>query len=64
MNTKNYKMAYDSLLSCMIGLVSTIDLHNIKATLYSYPNDIIQEYYKKAIIDHCKMTIYNNDWIM
>jgi len=63
MNTKNHKMAYNSLLSCMIGLISTIDLHNIKATLYSYPNDILQEYYKKAIVDHSKMNIYNNPYI-
>ena len=58
--TMTYEEAHDSLLSCIIGLVSTEDLHHIKATLNDYPNDLLEDYYKRALEDHCKMIMYNN----
>ena len=64
MENDEWETAYYSLLSCMVGLISTLDLLHIKDTLDSYPNDLLQEYYDKAIGDHCKMTIYHTEWIM
>lgn len=55
-----WEKAHESLLSAIIGSISTIDLLNIKKTLDDYPNDIIKEYYQRAIDDHCKMSMYNN----
>ena len=47
----------------MIGTISTMDLIHIKDTLEQYPNDLLEDYYKRAIEDHAKMTIYHNDYI-
>ena len=58
-----WEEAHESLLSCMIGTISTMDLIHIKDTLEQYPNDLLEDYYKRAIEDHAKMTIYHNDYI-
>lgn len=58
-----WEEAYESLLSCIIGTISTMDLHHIKDTLKQYPNDLLENYYKRALEDHAKMTIYNNPYI-
>jgi len=55
-----YEQAHESLLSCMIGLISTQDLHHIKKTIEQYPNELLEDYYKRAIEDHSKMIMYNN----
>lgn len=55
-----WEEAHESLLSCMIGLISTMDLIKIKETIDIYPNELLEEYYKKAIEDHSKMIMYNN----
>ena len=64
MENDEWETAYYSLLSCIVGLISTLDLIHIKETLDKYPNDILQEYYDKAIADHSKMTIYHNPYEM
>lgn len=64
MNFTEWDIAYNSLLSCMVGLISTIDLHDIKRTIDSYPDKILTEYYEKAIEDHSKMSIYHNPYEM
>lgn len=59
-----WEEAYDSLVSCIIGVISTNDLYNVKKVLEETPNDLIREYYYRAIEDHCNMSIYYNDWVM
>ena len=58
-----WEEAHESLLSAIIGTISTLDLHGVKETLDNYPNDLIEQYYYRAIDDHCKMTMYNNPFI-
>jgi len=58
-----YEQARESLLCCMIGLISTLDLIHIKQTIETYPTDILKDYYKRSIEDHAKMSIYNDDWL-
>ena len=55
-----WEEAHDSLLSCIIGVVSTLDLQHIKTTIDEYPNKLLEDYYERAIDDHCKMIMYNN----
>jgi len=55
-----WEEAHESLLSCMIGLISTMDLIKIKETIDIYPNELLEEYYKRALEDHSKMIMYNN----
>lgn len=55
-----WEEAYNSLLSAIVGTISTLDLHSVKKTLEEHPNNLIEEYYYRAIEDHCKMTMYNN----
>ena len=55
-----WEEAHESLLSCMIGLISTMDLIKIKETIDTHPNELLEDYYKRAIDDHCKMIMYNN----
>jgi hypothetical protein len=64
MNQSEWDIAYNSLLSCIIGTISTLDLYHVKSTIDEYPNNILIEYYDRAVEDHCKMSIYHNDWIM
>lgn len=49
-----------SLLACIVGTVSTIDLLNLKIAydITEWEND--RDLYQKALEDHCAMTIYNN----
>jgi hypothetical protein len=63
MQNDEWEQCYQSLLSCMIGLISTADLHHIRDTIKEYPNKDLEEYYKKSLEDHAKMTIYKNDYI-
>lgn len=63
MQNDEWEQCYQSLLSCMIGLISTMDLHHIRDTIKEYPNKDLEEYYKKSLEDHAKMTIYKNDYI-
>ena len=63
MQNDEWEKCYQSLLSCMIGLVSIMDLKHIKETIDSYPNKDLEDYYKRSIDDHVKMTIYKNDYI-
>lgn len=63
MQNNEWEKCYESLLSCMIGLVSTMDLIHIKETINTYPNKDLEEYYKKSLDDHAKMTMYKNAYI-
>lgn len=58
-----WEEAYDSLMSCIIGTISTMDLIHIKGTIEQYPNPLLEDYYKRAIEDHCKMSLYKNLYI-
>lgn len=62
MSNSKQEWAYESLLSSIIGLISTMDLEHIKKTLEIAPNDTLEEYYKRAIEDHCNMTMYKNKY--
>ena len=62
MSNDKKEWAYESLLSTIIGLISTMDLEHIKKTLETTPNDLLEDYYKRAIEDHCNMTMYKNDY--
>lgn len=64
MDYNDWDIAYNSLLSCIVGTISTLDLINIKEVLRVNPTNIVEEYYTRAIEDHCKMVIYHNEWIM
>ena len=61
MKNDEWEQCYESLLSCMIGLISTMDLHHIRDTIKQFPNKDLEEYYKESLEDHAKMTIYKND---
>lgn len=49
-----------SLLACIVGTVSTIDLLNLKMAydITEWEND--RKLYEKALEDHCAMTMYKN----
>jgi len=57
-----WEEAHESLLSCMIGLISTMDLIKIKETIDTYPNKLLEDYYERALEDHSKMIMYNNPY--
>lgn len=60
--TMTFDQAKDSLLSCMIGVISTCDLIVMKENLETYPNKSSEEFYERSIEEHCKMVIYNNPY--
>ncbi len=55
--------ARESLLSCMIGIISTIDLLQLKESCITGQDKQICNYYMKSVEDHAKMTIYDNPYI-
>ena len=57
-----YEQARETMLSCMIGVISTLDLLQLKQTVDTYPTELIKDYYERSIDDHAKMTIYYNEW--
>ena len=64
MTQNDWETAYYSLLSCMVGLISTADLLHIKLVLGENASDVLNDYYARSIDEHCKMTIYANEWLM
>lgn len=55
--------AKEVLLSCMIGVISTIDLLNLKEACVEGKDKQVCNYYMKSVEDHAKMTIYDNPYI-
>ena len=62
--TLSFEKAKQSLLSCLIGVISTIDLYNIKGSVIAYPSTFAEDFYSRSIDEHCKMNIYHNEWLM
>jgi len=62
---ENNKALYakEVLLSCMIGLISTIDLLQLKESCITGKDKQVCNYYMKSVEDHSKMSIYNNPYI-
>lgn len=50
--------AYKSLLGCMIGTISNIDLYVIKKRIKDMGEVTLQSYYNMSIDAHCSMTIF------
>ena len=63
MDNEAFLYAKESLLSCMIGIISTIDLLNLKQSCIDGQDKQICNYYMKSVEDHAKMTIYDNPYI-
>lgn len=63
MENNEWEQCYQSLLSCMIGIISTMDLYQIRDTIEQHPSKDLKDYYKRSLEDHAKMTIYKNDYI-
>ena len=55
--------AKEALLSCMIGIISTIDLLQLKESCIVGKDKNICNFYMKSVEDHAKMTIYDNPYI-
>jgi hypothetical protein len=53
----------ESLLSCIIGVISTLDLLGLKEACIETQNGETCNYYMRSVEDHCKMSIYNNPYI-
>lgn len=63
MENDAFDYAKDVLLSCMIGVISTIDLLNLKESCVTGKDKEVCNYYMKSVEDHAKMTIYDNPYI-
>ena len=63
MDNDAFDYAKESLLSCMIGVISTIDLLQLKESCVEGQDKQICNYYMKSVEDHGKMTIYNNPYM-
>ena len=58
MNEKDLDQVYHSLLKCVIGTISTIDVLTMRE-LYD-KSDMVDAYsYHKALEDHCGMSMYD-----
>lgn len=55
--------AKEALLSCMIGIISTIDLLKLKDACIDGQDKQVCNYYMRSVEDHAKMTIYDNPYI-
>lgn len=51
-------LARISLLGCMIGVISTIDLLNIKESMDKDITGLVEEYYTRTIEAHSNLAIY------
>lgn len=57
------KYAKESLLSCIIGVISTIDLLKLKESCIKEQDKTVCNFYMKSVEEHAKMNIYNNPYI-
>ena len=58
-----WEKAYKSLLGCMIGTISNLDLYYIKKQIDILPNKDLEAYYEISIEAHCSMAIFEDQEI-
>lgn len=63
MDNDEFLYAKEALLSCMIGIISTIDLLQLRDSCIDGQDKQVCNYYMKSVEDHAKMTIYENPYI-
>lgn len=56
-----WENAYKSLLGCMIGTVSNLDLLIVRQQLDVYYTEELQNHYMRSVESHCNMSIYE-EW--
>lgn len=59
---ESFQKVYKSLMSCIVGTVSTLDLHSIRSYNEENGNDM-SDYYEAALRDHCAMNMYQNSYV-
>lgn len=52
------ELAYVSLLGCMIGVISTLDLRAIASSLDNDVSQLSWDFYWRSLDAHCRMGIY------
>lgn len=57
------KYAKEALLSCIIGVISTIDLLNLKNSCIELKDKKVCNFYMTSVEEHSKMNIYKNPYI-
>lgn len=60
----NWENAYKSLLGCMIGTVSSLDLLSIRQQLDTLHTDEMEKHYMISVESHCSMGIYDEPEIV
>lgn len=63
MNPNELEKAYNSLVSCIIGTVSMADILKTREMLSLDPDPLWDDYYQRAIDEHCAMKMFNNSFI-
>ena len=53
-----WEKAYKSLLGCMIGTVSSVDLYHTRQQLNTLYTEELERYYMLNVDAHCAMAIY------